>query len=164
VGDTLGSFDGAPAYLKANIGKARIYGYELSLEVAPIDAFKIHSSLSNTRGEDTKNNVNLGQIVPMKGSLEAKYLVKEIGTLRIDCELVNNKTNLAKSETSTSGYELLNAGFTTTSLKGLGVRFKLSAGVQNIFNRAYVNFLSTLRGNLNNEPGRNYFLSATVAL
>jgi outer membrane receptor protein involved in Fe transport len=164
VGDTLGSFDGAPAYLKANIGKARIYGYELSLEVAPIDAFKIYSSLSYTRGEDTKNNANLGQIVPMKGSLEAKYLVKEAGTLRIDCEIVGDKTNLAKNETSTSGYALLNAGFTTTSIEGFGARFKLSAGVQNIFDRAYVNFLSTLRGNLNNEPGRNYFLSATIAL
>jgi outer membrane receptor protein involved in Fe transport len=164
VGDTLGSFDGAPAYLKANIGKARIYGYELSLEVAPIDAFKIHSSLSYTRGEDTKNNANLGQIVPMKGSLEAKYLVKEIGTLRMDCELVDNKTNLAKSETSTSSYALLNAGFTTTSIEEFGARITLSTGIQNIFNRAYVNFLSTLRGNFNNEPGRNYFLSATIAL
>jgi outer membrane receptor protein involved in Fe transport len=164
VGDTLGSFDGAPAYLKANIGKARIYGYELSLELTPIDVFKIHSSLSYTRGEDTKNNTNLGQIVPIKGSLAANYLVKEVGTLRIGCEIVDDKTNLAKSETSTSGYALLNASFTTTSIKGFGERFKLSAGIQNIFDRAYVNFLSTLRGNLNNEPGRNYFLSATIVL
>jgi outer membrane receptor protein involved in Fe transport len=90
--------------------------------------------------------------------------VKEIGTLRIDCELVDNKTNLAKSETSTSGYALLNAGFTTTSIVGFGARFQLSGGIQNIFDRAYVNFLSTLRGNLNNEPGRNFFLSATIVL
>ena len=164
VGDTLGSFDGAPAYVKANIGKARIYGYELSLEVVPIDAFKIHSSLSYTRGEDIKNNANLGQIVPIKGSLAANYIVKEVGTLRVDCEIIGDKINLAKSETSTGGYVLLNAGFTTTSIEGFDVRFKLSAGVQNIFDRAYVNFLSTLRGNLNNEPGRNYFLSATIAL
>ena len=164
VGDTLGTFDGAPAYVKANIGNARIYGYELSLEVAPIDEFKIKSSLSYTRGEDTKNNANLGQIVPMKGNLAAEYLVKEVGTLRIDCALVDKKTNPAKSETSTSGYTLLNVGFTTTSIKGFGARFKLSAGIQNVFNRAYVNFLSTLRGNLNNEPGRNYFLSATITL
>jgi outer membrane receptor protein involved in Fe transport len=164
VGDTLGSFDGTPAYVKANIGKARIYGYELSLEAAPIDAFKFFSSLSYIRGEDTKNNANLGQIVPMKGSLALNYLVKEIGTLRIDCELVDNKTNLAKSETSTSGYALLNAGFTTTSIVGFGARFQLSGGIQNIFDRAYVNFLSTLRGNLNNEPGRNFFLSATIVL
>jgi outer membrane receptor protein involved in Fe transport len=164
VGDTLGSFDGAPAYIKANIGKARIYGYELSLEIAPVDAFKILSSLSYTRGEDTKSHANLGQIVPLKGSLAANYLVKEVGTVRVDCEIIGDKTNPAKSETSTGGYALFNAGFTTTSFEGLGTRIKLSAGIQNIFDRAYMNFLSTLRGNMNNEPGRNYFFSATITL
>jgi outer membrane receptor protein involved in Fe transport len=163
VGDTLGSFDGAPAYVKANIGKARIYGYELSLEATPSEALKINSSLSYTRGEDTKNNTNLGQIVPIKGWLSANYLFKEIGTLHAGCEIVDDKTNRAKNEITTKGYVLFNAGFTAASIEGFGARFKLSAGVQNIFDRAYVNFLSTMRGNLNNEPGRNFYLSATIA-
>ncbi len=164
VGDTLGSFDGTPAYVKANIGKARIYGYELSLEVTPFDAFKIQSSLSYTRGEDAKNKTNLGQIAPMKGSFAANYLIQKIGTLCSECEIVDDKTNRAKNELSTGGYSLLNVGFTTVSLEKFGTHFKLSAGIQNIFDRAYINFLSTLRGNLNNEPGRNYYLTATISL
>jgi outer membrane receptor protein involved in Fe transport len=38
----------------------------------------------------------------------------------------------------------------------------LRTGFQNIFNTAYQNHLSTLRGVIKDEPGRNYYLSATV--
>jgi len=162
VGDTLGRFEGSPAYLKANIDDARIYGYELSLDIDPLDELKIRSSLSYTRGEDTKTDVNLGQIAPMQGTLGADYMVQKIGTMHADCEIVDNKTNLAANETSTGGYVLYNAGFTTASLEGFGMDFKLSAGIQNICNRAYVNFLSTLRGNMNDEPGRNIYLSVST--
>jgi outer membrane receptor protein involved in Fe transport len=161
VGDTLGIFENSPAYVKANIGEARIYGYELSLDIEPLIALKIHSSLSYTRGEDTKNKSNLGQIVPLQGNLAADYLIQKVGNIHTDCEIVDDKTNLAKNEIAIGGYALFNVGFSTASLKGLGICFKLSAGIQNIFNRAYVNFLSTLRGNLNNEPGRNIYISVS---
>ncbi|MGD0037486.1 MAG: TonB-dependent receptor [Bacteroidota bacterium] len=161
VGDTLGTFENSPAYVKANIGAARIYGYELSLDIEPCIALKIHSSLSYTRGEDTKNKSNLGQIMPLQGNLAADYLIQKVGNIHTDCEIVDDKTNLAKNEISLGGYTLFNVGFSTASLKGLGICFKLSAGIQNIFDRAYVNFLSTLRGNLNNEPGRNIYISVS---
>jgi outer membrane receptor protein involved in Fe transport len=162
VGDTLGIFENAPAYVKANIGEARIYGYELSLDGEPLDALTIRSSLSYTRGEDTKTNSNLGQIVPLRGNLAADYLIQKIGNIHADCEIVDDKTQLAKSELSLGGYALFNAGLSTTSLEVFGTYFKLSAGIQNIFDRAYVNFLSTLRGNLNNEPGRNISISVSA--
>ena len=162
VGDTLGTFENAPAYVKANIGEARIYGYELSLDGEPLDALKIRSSLSYIRGEDTKDISNLGQIVPLQGNLAAEYLIQKVGNVHADCEIVDDKTQLAKSESSLGGYALFNAGFSTTSLEAFGTNFKLSAGIQNIFDRAYVNFLSTLRGNLNNEPGRNIYISVSA--
>ena len=162
VGDTLGTFENAPAYVKANIGEARIYGYELSLDVKALDALKIRSSLSSVRAEDTKHNSNLGQIVPLQGNLAADYLIQKIGNIHADCEIVDNKTQLAKSEKSVGGYALFHVGVSTTSLEVFGASFTLSAGVQNLFNRAYVNFLSTLRGNLNNEPGRNVYLSVSA--
>jgi len=92
------------------------------------------------------------------------YLLRAIGTLHADCEIVDDKTNLAKNELSTGGYALFNAGLTTASFEKFGAHVQFSAGIQNILNRVYVNFLSTLRGNLNNEPGRNIFFSATVTL
>jgi outer membrane receptor protein involved in Fe transport len=163
VGDTLGTFEGgSPAYLKANINDARIYGYELSLDAEPSDILKIRSWLSYTRGEDTKKSANLGQIAPIQFNIAADYLVQKIGTVNAECEIVGEKTNPAAGETSTGSYVLTNAGFTTASIEGFGLRFKLSAGIQNIFNRAYVNFLSTLRGNMNNEPGRNIFVSVST--
>ena len=162
VGDTLGIFENAPAYVKVNIGEARIYGYELSLDGELFDALKIRSSLSYTRGEDTKYNSNLGQIVPLQGNLAADYLIQKIGNVHADCEIVDDKTQLAKNEISLGGYALFNVGLSTTSLEAFGTNFKLSAGIQNIFDRAYVNFLSTLRGNLNNEPGRNIYISVSA--
>jgi outer membrane receptor protein involved in Fe transport len=162
VGDTLGIFENAPAYVKTNIGEARIYGYELSLDGEPLNALTIRSSLSYIRGEDTKHNSNLGQIVPLQGNLAADYMIQKIGNVHADCEIVDDKTQLAKSEISLGGYALFNVGLTTTSLEAFGTNFKLSAGIQNIFDRAYVNFLSTLRGNLNNEPGRNISISVSA--
>jgi outer membrane receptor protein involved in Fe transport len=89
-------------------------------------------------------------------------MIQKIGNVHADCEIVDDKTQLAKSEISLGGYALFNVGLTTTSLEAFGTNFKLSAGIQNIFDRAYVNFLSTLRGNLNNEPGRNISISVSA--
>jgi outer membrane receptor protein involved in Fe transport len=98
----------------------------------------------------------------MQGSFGADYQIQKIGIIHADCEFVDDKTNPAAGETATRGYALYNGGFTTASFEGFGMDFKLSAGIQNIFNRAYVNFLSTLRGNMNDEPGRNIYLSVST--
>jgi outer membrane receptor protein involved in Fe transport len=162
VAEVPGTFDGDSAEVKTNIGNARIYGYEISVDVEPSDELKIRSSLSYTRGEDTKTDANLRQIAPMQGSFGADYQIQKIGIIHADCEFVDDKTNPAAGETATRGYALYNGGFTTASFEGFGMDFKLSAGIQNIFNRAYVNFLSTLRGNMNDEPGRNIYLSVST--
>ncbi|HVN48178.1 MAG TPA: TonB-dependent receptor, partial [Bacteroidota bacterium] len=161
IGYTYGTFEGTPAYIKANIGEARIYGYEFSLELFPIDALKLRSTFEYIRGEDTKNHVNLTGIVPMHGMMTADYSLQRLGSLHAAWELYDDKTNLGSGEIPTAGYGIVDLGVVSVPLPMGSTYANISFGVQNIFNRSYTNFLSTLRGNYNYEPGRNLYLAAS---
>jgi outer membrane receptor protein involved in Fe transport len=45
-----------------------------------------------------------------------------------------------------------------------GVSLMVRGGVRNILDRDYRNHLSTLRGVVTSEPGRNLFVTATIVL
>ena len=75
--------------------------------------------------------------------------------------LYTDKTNLGNGETPTAGYGIVDLGVVSVPLPIGGTYANVSFGVQNIFNRSYTNFLSTLRGNYNYEPGRNLYLAAS---
>ncbi len=168
VGDTLGTQNGTYAYWKANIGEARIYGYEVSLTMEPVASLKVRAMLDYVRGEDTKNHVNLVGIVPLHGGITADYMVPFIGTIHVGVDSYSDKTNIytdnknpANNEIATAGYATVDVGFVSVPLPIGSTYANVSFGVQNIFNRSYTNFLSTLRGNYNYEPGRNLYLAAS---
>jgi hemoglobin/transferrin/lactoferrin receptor protein len=161
VGDTLGTFEGTPARLKANIGEARIYGYEVSLTVEPVSSLKVRTTLDYVRGEDTKNHANLLGIIPLHGGLNADYLIASIGTVHLGVDAFADKTNPGNNEISTGGYATVDAGFVSVPLPIGNTYANVSLGAQNIYDRSYTNFLSTLRGNYNYEPGRNLYLVAS---
>jgi outer membrane receptor protein involved in Fe transport len=161
VGDTLGTQSGTYAYWKANIGEARIYGYEVSLTMEPLNSLKLRATLDYVRGEDTKNHTNLLYIVPLHGGFNADYLVTSIGTIHLGVDAYADKTNPGTNELSTGGYATVDAGFVSAPLPIGGAYANVSLGAQNIFDRSYTNFLSTLRGNYNYEPGRNFYLVAS---
>jgi outer membrane receptor protein involved in Fe transport len=161
VGDTAGFFEGTPARLKTNIGEARIYGYEVSLTVEPVSSLKVRATLDYVRGEDTKNHANLLGIIPLHGGLNADYWVTSIGTAHLGIDAFADKTNPGNNELSTAGYATMDAGFVSVPLPIANTYANVSLGAQNIFNRSYTNFLSTLRGNYNYEPGRNFYFVAS---
>lgn len=162
VSEVLGTFEGSPAYVKTNIGQAGMYGYELSLEVVASSHLVLGSSVSYVRGEDTKNHTNLSQIPPFNGSISANYIIDRVGTVNAKLEGNAAQDFLGSGDTRTAGYMLVDAGYKSVPIPLVGTFLTIDCGAQNLLDRAYMNFLSTARGEIKYEPGRNIFITASI--
>ena len=80
------------------------------------------------------------------------------------CVATDAQDRPGPGETATPGYTTWDAGFVSRPLKAGGVTGTLRTGVRNLFDRAYRLHLSTLRGAVKLEPGRNLYASVTVSL
>jgi hemoglobin/transferrin/lactoferrin receptor protein len=157
-----GTFKGQSALVNTNISQARIYGFEFSFEKTLTSLSVFKGSLAYVRGEDTRIHANLSQIAPLSGQGELTGYFQNIGTLSLSCSAMAAQNNLAVGETHTAGWVTLDAGYISIPMKAGRWTITFHSGVQNIFNTAYRNFLSTLRGIIKEEPGRNYYLSADI--
>ena len=164
VTEIQGTFDGRPAYIKTNIGEARLFGFEISIEtsLAPWNATLF--TISFVKGEDTRNHVNLPQIAPAQGNAESSFSIPAAGTAGISASFALRQSNAAAGEMETPGYLVFGLDFSSSSFSSGPLLFTVRTGIQNLFNKAYRNHLTTLRGVLQSEPGRNYFLAATITI
>jgi len=159
-----GTFEGRPAAINTNIGEARLYGYEISGEVELAEWSVVKTSLAYIRGQDIRNHTNLSQIAPLNGQVEWNGYFRRLGTINISCAGTASQENLASGETYTAGYVVVDVSFASVPWNIGRFSLTLHSGIQNLLNKAYQNHLSTLRGLIREEPGRNYFLSVTVAV
>ena len=164
VSDVPGIFEGSAAFIKRNISKARLYGYELTAEHPVTNHSALKYSLSYVRGEDTGNRKNLPQIPPLHGSIELTAHYQNAGSLSVTSTFSTAQTMTALGETRSSGYSVFDIDAVTRSFTFAHFSFTARGGIQNIFNKAYHNHLSTLRGFVTSEPGRNFFLSLSLTL
>ena len=164
VGYVPGVFEGGSAFIEQNIGEARLYGYELSIEQRLVEWNVLKYYVAYVRGEDTFDHTNLPQIAPLNGRLESSTLLQSVGTVDIAAIFCAEQKNLAAGEIRTPGYAIVDAGIVSVPITIERWSFVIRSGVQNVFNKLYQNHLSTLRGFITFEPGRNFFLSTTIAI
>ncbi len=159
-----GVFEGANAFIEQNIGEAWLYGYEISVDqrLAAWNVLKYYAAY--VRGEDTFDHTNLPQVAPLNGRIESSSILRSIGTLDITAIISAEQKNLAAGEMRTAGYAIVDVDIVSVPITVERFSFTIRTGVQNIFNRLYQNHLSTLRGFIVFEPGRNSFLSTTIAV
>ena len=117
-----GTFEGVPALLDTNIGKARLYGYEISGELELTTWSVLKTFLAYVRGEDTRNNPNLPQIAPLNGQVEWNGYFRQVGTLIVSCSGDASQKNLASGETSTAGYAVVDISVASISWNLAGIR------------------------------------------
>jgi outer membrane receptor protein involved in Fe transport len=84
--------------------------------------------------------------------------------MTLSCSGETSQRNLASGEPYTAGYAVVDIGAASVPWNIGGFSWTLHAGIQNLLNKAYQNHLSTLRGIIKEEPGRNYFLSLTLSV
>ena len=68
------------------------------------------------------------------------------------------QNKVAESELKTPGYAVFNLMVNTDEINLSSLNFKIYAGIENILNKSYRNHLSTFRGNILDEPGRNFYV------
>ncbi len=155
-------------YVKNNVSKARIYGFDLSWEYEFTKAFVFYGTASFSRGEDTKLNLDLPDVPPLNGKLgfrtnSLKYVSADFVANIFDSQQ-NGKVNSdpLKWNIHTAGYVTYDLYLSSMPISLYLANLQVSAGIENITDKAYRNSLSTNRGLIKLEPGRNYFAKISL--
>lgn len=163
VTDIPGTYDGRTASIKTNIGKAELYGFDLSSYFNFYRRCVLYMSASYVRGKNTGENTNLPLIPPLNGKIGLKFPVMNYFKVDISSVIFNSQHKIADGEISTPGYTYYNIYLESQSLEFGATSFNIFAGVENLFNKAYRSHLSTNRGAVTIEPGRNFFVKVKAS-
>jgi len=159
---TDGATDTLPALILDNVGKALLYGVDLSFNYHIINGLSVFGSGSYTMGFDRENDSYLPNIPPMKGVLGVSYTYAKFGTISVEVTGVGEKHLIAEHEKPTSAYGRLDIALNSRVLKAGKVGFQFFGGIENVTNEAYTNFFSTNRSDINYEPGRNFYIKGKI--
>lgn len=150
-------------FVKNNVGEARLYGFDLSLEYNFYKDFVLYSSLAFVRGEDTENNVDLPEIPPFNGRLGIRANVTDFLKADLAATFFSSQKKVAPGEETTPGFTTFDIYLTTVPIDISLAKLQLFAGVENITDRLYRNHLATNRGLIRTEPGRNIFVKIKLS-
>jgi hemoglobin/transferrin/lactoferrin receptor protein len=112
---------------------------------------------SYANGKDTQSGVYLSQIPPLHSLLGGKYSFPDLFTIDGSISSFATQDKTGAGELRTPGYSVYNFYLTSNDYDLGRIHFHVSAGVENIFNKLYRYHLSTDRGLIKYEPGRNFF-------
>lgn len=159
-----GTFEGRNALVKTNVGKSRLYGFDMSFMYNFYKTFVGYMDLSYVRGEDTENDVNLPQIPPLNGTIGVRTGILKYINLDLSATLFAEQNKIATGEISTPGYAIFNFYVSSMPINISNLtHITINAGIENILDKQYRNHLSTNRGMITSEPGRNFFVKANIA-
>lgn len=159
---TTGVVDTIPALINSNVDEARLYGVDMNIEFRFFKSFTLYGLGSFVRGLDTKNDKSLPLIPPLNGRIGLKYeLPKYVGFDLIAVGFAD-QNKVAESEKETKGYARFDMAVHSALINAKAFKFQLFGGIENIGNRAYSNHLSTNRGAIDFEPGRNMYIKIKV--
>jgi hemoglobin/transferrin/lactoferrin receptor protein len=162
VSQVPGIFEGRNALINTNIGKAQLYGFEYSLNFSPIASLNLFNTLSYVRGINTLDNSSLPEIAPLNGILGIKFIPYNWLAAEFSAVVFAAQNKVAVGENTISGYAYYNLSFNFIKIKVATLNLNLSTGIENIFNKEYRNHLSTDRGLIFSEPGRNFYLRTNI--
>ena len=152
------STDSLPALINTNVDQALLFGYELSARFTVVHNFSLTAKSAYTRGLDLANQGNLPLIAPLNAAVELRYRIADVAALEWTSMYVAPQNKIASGETATPGFTVSGISMVSEE-KTLGkAAFRVIAGVDNLFNAKYRNHLSTNRGVILTEPGRNVFV------
>ncbi len=150
--------DTIPALINANVDQALLYGYDMSFSYNIYSRLVLFGSSAFVRGVDVNNDTDLPLIPPLNGRIGLRYKTQKAYGVEFVGNLIADQDKIAEGETPTKGYSTYDLRIFTPAIDfGFG-NIKLFGGIANITDRAYINHLSTNRGLIKYEPGRNFYL------
>lgn len=153
-----GTFEGRNAQIKTNIGKAQLYGIDFLLNYNLYSDWLAYLNASYVKGDDLSESKDLPQIPPLNGTVGLKLSFNRNITGEFSSSLFAPQNDISEGEISTPGYATFNASFNLRNINFSSFRIQIFAGVDNILDKAYRNHLSTTRGGITIEPGRNFYI------
>lgn len=163
VTEIPGIYEGRNAFIKTNIGKASLYGFELESDYSFSPSLNLYGSVSFVRGRNLKDNYDLPQIPPLNGVSGLKLDLWNILEAEFSAAFFLRQDKIAPGELQTPGYINFNMNFSSSPVRIGAVNLRVTGGVENIFNKEYRNHLSTNRGFITSEPGRNLFIKTNIS-
>jgi hemoglobin/transferrin/lactoferrin receptor protein len=157
-----GIYEGRNALIKTNIGKAQLYGFDLGFQYNFYRSYTVYINGAYVRGKDLYNHSDLPQIPPLNGKFgiktsEAKYIY-----LDLSATIFEMQNKVAAGETITPGYAYFDLYVSSIPFEFGFIKCQIFGGIENVTDKAYRNHLSTNRGLITIEPGRNYFARLSV--
>lgn len=163
VTEIPGTYENRNALIKTNIGEALMYGFEYSINYRVLNQFSIYNTLSYVRGLNKKDDQDLSQISPLNSILGIEYFPIDWMSADVSAIIFADQNKVAPGEITTSGYATFNFKLNFINLNLGSFKTGVSIGLENIFDKEYRNHLSTNRGFIISEPGRNIFVRANIA-
>lgn len=162
VTEVTGIYESRPALIKINISKARLFGFDFEAMYNFYKNFVLYGSSSYVRGKDIETNMNLPQIPPLNGRIGMKTQLFNLINFDLSSMYFFEQSKIASGETVTPGYVTfnINAGLNPVNIGFL--KLHVFAGVDNILDKSYRNHLSTTRGSITTEPGRNVYMKLKI--
>lgn len=162
VAEMPGTFEGRKAFIKTNIGEAKLYGFDFHSEYNFFNDYIFHLTASYVKGDDIRAKSDLPGIPPLNGNAGIKFTLVDYLVADFSSTFFAQQQNIAPGEMKTPGYAYFNLSCASTYFKFGSVELQATGGVENIFNKDYRNHLSTSRGIIKSEPGRNIFLKLNL--
>lgn len=147
-----------PALINANVRKALLYGFDLKFAYNFSNDFVLFGSGACVRGIALETDGNLPLIPPLNGRLGIRYTNSRMGSMEFSVFGAASQDKIAEGELETPGYYRLDAALNTKTMYLGPVGLQIFAGIDNITNNRYTNHLSTNRGDISVEPGRNMYI------
>jgi hemoglobin/transferrin/lactoferrin receptor protein len=162
VVEVPGTYEGRSALIKENVGTSQIAGLDADFEYNVVPSLTFLGGATYVSGRNTESDVPLPQIVPLNGRLGLNYFSPFGVKFSLNSIIYSRQDQIASGEFETPGYAVFhfyaNYSWLLTQSASLGI----SAGVENIFDRNYRSHLSTARGSVTAEPGRNAFINLSI--
>jgi len=150
------TFEGRAALKKANVGAARLYGFDARAVYQPLAGIGVYGSASFVRGEDTYTETPLPLISPLNGRLGITSNFGGYLSLEFSATMFAEQNRVASGELKTPGYTYFDFYANLKSLAWWDVHSSFYFGVENMTNKSFRNHLATNRGFITAEPGRNF--------
>ncbi|MFC2096224.1 TonB-dependent receptor [Bacteroidota bacterium] len=159
---TTGVVDTVPALINANIEEARLYGVDLNFQYNFYKNWVFYGTGSYVRGENTKDDTDLPLIPAMNGRVGIKYNLPKYFGIDLIAIGFADQDKVADGESETKGYARFDVRINTSLINLDFAKIQFFGGIENIGDRAYTNHLSTNRGAISIEPGRNFYIKMKV--
>ena len=135
---------------------ARLAGFEAAVTVQPAEHWALRASSDYVNAQDTKQNVPLPFIPPLRGLLRASYENSTYNGM-VEWRGAAAQTRLGDGDTPTAGYGLMNVGVGMRVVHA-GTVSEIGLHVDNVFDKLYRDNLSVIKDFVP-QPGRGFRLT-----